>query len=554
MGVEFRQRSLGELFSMIWRQKLMVLLPTLVVTISVAWVVSSLPSVYESTSLLKITPPAISFNVIGSLSDEDVSQRLTGITEEVKSRNALEPMVAKYKLFEEERANGVPMELLIERMRNNIKVELKDKTSDDKVPAFTVSYRDRVPEAARNVTAELASKFVNAQTAQAMVESKATQEFFAKQLSESKAKLDAIDSQRLNYMLQNVEKLPSGAAGLIAQLNGFHEQLKTSADREKTIQTEIGRMRDNRTLLERQKTQIRDIGDKEAVERERYLSDPTRSPAYAELVKRKTELKSQLQNLLTQYKPKHPDVIAKQNEIETVEKDISELLEKAKSNIAEVRESSKGRLDLQIQSIENEQQRIAGEIGRQEQALAQVRTEAAQARQMLGDLQRRIESIPNAEVALEAFNRDYQTAKGTYDELLKKTNDADLQAKRTENQQGETIRVVDAASLPQTPVNAAKRPMLIFGGALIGLIIGFFIAGIFEFPKLLTIQNADDAKHYTGLPVLASVPELLTPQESRWRVTFGLVKASAAIAIAVASVPILIFVLQATRIFDRFVS
>jgi uncharacterized protein involved in exopolysaccharide biosynthesis len=389
------------------------------------------------------------------------------------------------------------------------------------------------------VTAELAGKFVNAQNESSERESQATQEFFEKQLAEAKAKLDQIDAQRLNYMLNNVDKLPTSASGLIAQLQGLREQ-------EKTLATEIGRQRDNRQYLERQKTTIRDISEKDAEDRERLLSDPTRTPAYGELVKRRAELKSQLQNLLTQYKPKHPDVVAKQNEIESVEKEIVRMVESAKSNVEEVKQASRSRIDLQVASIENEQKRIDGEIARQEQTLGVVQTQ-------ISELERRINSVPNAEVALESFNRDYQTAKTGYDELLKKSNDANLQSERVRNSQGETIQVVDAANLPQAPV-APKRPLLIIIGALLGLAIGFVFAAAFEIPRLFTIQNVDDAKHYTGFPVLATVPELLTPAEKRWRAFFGFSKTLAAIALAAASVPVLIFALQISRVFDRFVS
>ncbi|HEX8564213.1 MAG TPA: GNVR domain-containing protein [Pyrinomonadaceae bacterium] len=553
MGVEFRQRSLGELFAMVWRRKLIILLPVAAMTVAVWWVVVQLPSIYESTTLLTIRPPAISNNVIQPLSDEDVSARLNQITEEIKSRSSLEPMITKYRLFTRERDAGVPMELLIDRMRTNINVQMRDRTADDKVPAFTISYRDREPEAARNVVAELAGKFVNTQTENSQRESKATQEFFEKQLAESKEKLDQIDAQRLTYMLQNVDKLPTAAGGLIAQLNGLHEQLKTAAEREQSVETEIGRMRDNRVLLERQKNTISDISEKEAAERDRLLSDPTRTPAYADLIKRRTEYKEQLQKMQTEYRPKHPDVVAKQAQIETVEKEIAALVASAKTSQDEMRAASRGRIDLQIQSIENEQRRIDGEIGRQEQLLQQIKSSAGQVQTAISDLQRRIESIPNAEVALESFNRDYQTAKGSYDELLKKNNDARLQAEREKNSQGETIRVVDAANLPQSPV-APKRPMLIAIGALLGLALGFVFAAAAEMPRLFTIQSVDDAKHYTGLPVLANVPELLTPAEKRWRAIFGVLKTGFAVAVAAASIPVLIFVLQISHVFDRFVS
>jgi uncharacterized protein involved in exopolysaccharide biosynthesis len=386
-----------------------------------------------------------------------------------------------------------------------------------------------------------------------MRESTATQEFFEKQLAESKSKLDQIDAQRLTYMLQNVDKLPTAAGGLIAQLNGLHDQLKTAAEREQSIGTEIGRMRDNRVLLERQKNTMSDISEKEAAERDRLLSDPTRTPAYADLIKRRTEYKEQLQKMQTEYRPKHPDVVAKAAQIETVEKEIAGLLASAKTSQEEMRAASRGRIDLQIQSIENEQRRMDGEIGRQEQILQQIKSSGAQIQTAITDLQRRIESIPNAEVALESFNREYQTAKGNYDELLKKNNDARLQAEREKNSQGETIRVVDAANLPQSPV-APKRSMLIAIGSLLGLALGFVFAAAAEMPRLFTIQNAEDAKHYTGLPVLANVPELLTPAEKRWRALFGVIKSAVAVAIAAASVPILIFVLQISHVFDRFVS
>ena len=84
---------------------------------------TSLPSIYESTSLLTVKPPTISSNLVQSLSNEDLSQRLSTINQEVLSRSSLEPMVQKYDLYKQERATGLPMELIIEKMYKNIKVD-----------------------------------------------------------------------------------------------------------------------------------------------------------------------------------------------------------------------------------------------------------------------------------------------------------------------------------------------------------------------------------------------------------------------------------------------
>ncbi len=169
-------------------------------------------------------------------------------------------------------------------------------------------------------------------------------------------------------------------------------------------------------------------------------------------------------------------------------------------------------------------------------------------------LESKINSIPNVKVALEGINTQYESAKKTYNELLEKKNSAELMVGVESNAQGETIRVQDAANLPSAPANASKKPMLVMMGSMVGLAIGLFFAGILEIPRLLTIQNVEDAKHYMGLPVLASVPLLLSHQEIAWKKRANWFKLIAGIAVSIGIIPVMIMLLQATHIFDRMVS
>ena len=66
------------------------------------------------------------------------------------------------------------------------------------------------------------------------------------------------------------------------------------------------------------------------------------------------------------------------------------------------------------------------------------------------------------------------------------------------------------------------------------------------------VQTVEDAKHYTGLPVLASIPELLTPAEARAIPRRQTLALAAGIAITFVMVPALAFVLRLTHIFERF--
>ena len=91
-------------------------------------------------------------------------------------------------------------------------------------------------------------------------------------------------------------------------------------------------------------------------------------------------------------------------------------------------------------------------------------------------------------------------------------------------------------------------------GTAIGLFIGLVMAAFFEIPRLFKIQNIEDAKHYTGLPILASVPPLLSEREKDWLRRSAKLKLAAGIAGAIAIIPLIVLLLQVTRVFDRLVS
>ena len=77
---------------------------------------------------------------------------------------------------------------------------------------------------------------------------------------------------------------------------------------------------------------------------------------------------------------------------------------------------------------------------------------------------------------LEAIDREYQTKKLNYDNLLAQQQKVVIGADAAKEQQGGGIQVVDPANLPESPV-APKRFMLTAGGFGIGLAFGY-VTGI----------------------------------------------------------------------------
>ena len=539
MSVEFRQRKPSEYGSMLWKRKWLILLPAIAVSFAVAAVVWRLPNVYQSTTLLTVRPSNIMAGIVPQLSDDDLTIRISNIGQEVFSRSSLEPLILTYNLYAAERQRGTSMELLVERMvKKDTKIEV-NKSRNDITNGFILSFKGPSREVAQKVTSDLAGKYVTAQTKQQSQGAEQTALFLQTQLDQAKAELDAVDKQRLQTLQVNLNNLPTQATALVTRLSGLYEQ-------QKSFITDIGRLRDQRTMLS---TQLGDIEKQSQVDKDdvvETLTDPKTTPAWAELSKRESQLDSELQNLLTTFKAKAPDVVSKKQELAAVQRGKQELIDDWQNRIEEKKKKLDRRVDPRISTNKLNLQGVQGEIMRQEKLLAQTNAQ-------INEVQSQLSRVPQAEVALSSLDRDYQTKKAAYDELLLKKQKSDLNVAATSSAQGETIQVIDPASLPETPV-APKRPLLIALGLALGLAVGLMFAAAFEVPRLLTIQSVEDARHYTGLPVLISVPELLTQKEQRRARLRRTATTFAGIALTVISIPALALVLKLTRVFELFVS
>jgi hypothetical protein len=225
---------------------------------------------------------------------------------------------------------------------------------------------------------------------------------------------------------------------------------------------------------------------------------------------------------------------------------MDEMVSDWRQRIKDKQEKMRDRPDLQVAALESELKLIDGEIKRQQKMLSDIDGQISQ-------VMVRINSVPGAEVKLGALDREYQTKKAAYDSLLSQQQRISLGADAASQQQGEGIEVIDAANLPSKPV-APKRLMLFAMGLGIGFGFGLFLAGVFEVPRLLTIQNREDAAHYTGLPVLVSVPELLTAQEARAIPRRRRLLLAAGIVATIVSIPMLALILRASHVFEFFMT
>jgi polysaccharide chain length determinant protein (PEP-CTERM system associated) len=534
MSAEFRQRKPSEYLKILQRRKWLVILPTIAITIAVAYVVYRLPDVYESSTLIVVRPSTLPKNVVPTVTEDNLTRQLTGIQQVVNSRSSLEPLVEKYDLYKIERLRGEPIEGVIGMMRKDIDVNV-NTTRNDITNGFNISYRYRDAKVAQAITSELAGKYISVQTANQVNSGAAAKQFIDNQVAQAKEELAEVDKQRFDFMSSHVGNLPSEATSLFNQLAGLREE-------QKALMAEVGRLQDRRAAATGQLAVLRESRQQTIIDNAEDVTDPKTTQAWSQLVSRRAALEGELTRLSQEYKPIHPDVLAKKKEVEQVQEQMDGMIGDWKDKIKARQERLEKNPNLAISQAEAEIKLAEGEIKRQQKMLAD--NEKA-----IAGIIDRINNVPGVEVALGAIEREYQTKKAAYDDLLIQQQKIGLNTEAIIQQQGEGIEVIDPANLPSKPV-APKRIMLSSLGLAVGLGLGLLLVGVFEGPRLLTIQNSEDARHYTGLPVLLAVPELLTPQEARAVPRRRKLLLAAGVVATMVSIPMLALALKLTHVFE----
>jgi hypothetical protein len=148
----------------------------------------------------------------------------------------------------------------------------------------------------------------------------------------------------------------------------------------------------------------------------------------------------------------------------------------------------------------------------------------------------------------DAARAEYDTMVKRYTWLLEK-QDSLLKLSATRDPSHMMFYVIDKANLPQFP--AAPNRMLL---ALIALAaagaFGLAIAFAAETPRMFMINDSSDVEYFLGAPVLAAIPETLTPTERAGKRKLRLTRNVALLALAAILAPILVILLTYLNVFQ----
>ncbi len=499
---ETRSRSPVDTVLAVWsRRKWFAILAFVAPLAAGVSLIAFLPNIYRSSATVLAERQQVPDFFVRSTVTSAIETRIQTISQEVLSRSRLGALINRFGLYADLRER-VPLEGVIERMRGDIKLELKSlelKGLREASVAFTISYQGSDPGTVSLVTNTLAS-FYNEENVKARGrQATGTTEFLKVQLGETKTRLDGLEQRVSGFKRRHLGELPQQMEANLTTLEHMHAQLRLNAD----SQTRA--------------TERRQTLSSQLAEAESSLLTPTyiagagpgvqfASPELREAA-RLAQKKEDLARLRTQFSDKYPDVVMLAAEVDALERELAAAKAREPKPNPEATPTATPvtpyvlRLKEALSEVQTELKILKTEEGRLQAAIAGYQT--------------RVENVPRREQEFRELSRDYESTRELYGSLMKRYEEAQLAESMEQGQKGEQFRVLDPAvpnAQPAAP-NRFRLLLMTLAGA-----IGLAVGGVLLAEHLDTsFHEVDDLRTFSNVPVLVSIPRIVTPTDLRRR-------------------------------------
>src|SRR5580658_990035 len=252
IGISRRTLDLEDYIDVARRHISWIVGPMLAGTVIAIVVAFALPNVYVSQAEMQITPAQISESIVKTTINQQLTERIMQMENEILSRTSLSNIIQdpRLDLYKPDRANK-PIEDVIEAMRSNIKIRIDALPGDGlrRASAFTISfsYPDRMK--AQQTVQALVTKFQDSNLTTQATQQKVVNNYVHDELSEAKAKLDQLNKQLTKFRVANSGKLPEQSNLNVAQLTALQQQSTT-------INDGLNRLAQERVQLDQRETTL----------------------------------------------------------------------------------------------------------------------------------------------------------------------------------------------------------------------------------------------------------------------------------------------------------
>lgn len=457
----------------------------LAISVGLAFYIKT-PEIYRSSTSIVYQDQQINPSRFSPDQEMDIREMLNTVSQQVMSRSNLETMIKEFNLYPNLRKN-VPIEDVIEKMRKDIAVEREGQGN-----VFSVSFQGREPQTVKEVTNELAAKFIEINLRVRQERARETASYIQDELQMSKQKLHKKDEQMRDYKLRYYNEMPQQRGANMNRLNALQEQLQA-------VQANIQRLEQTRLLAAEQLETLQSIqAEASASTAAQADSEPGMRGPEAQL----REARSRLRDLRSRYTDAHPGVKRMEKRVRHLESQIAD------------QETSGTRMAMPGDtSRESRIQKLTFQLKEINLDLKALRNESKSIRSQIKKYQQWIDAAPIREAEWVELTRDYQELKEYHDELVSRSLAAEAVESLEVRQKGSQFQVVDSAFLPNAPLKGTFFKVLLIA-ALGGIAAG---SGLILGRDLMdpSFKSVREIESTLNMSVACFLPMVLTEAEQK---------------------------------------
>ncbi len=431
--------DLKKLFSLMMEKKMIVIAIVVICTIIATIVAFVLPKSYQSTTLVRVKSSSSSMSGYAAMAAGfgiDIGGGSSGSPESyielMKSREVLEPIIAELDLPDEDKEK-----LTAETFaKKNLEV-----TNIKKTDLITIAAYGKTPEEAQMISQGVADNFLALMTKLNKEDNSTTLKFLDERIKIAKEEMETAENKLAAYQQEHKIYAPDEQAkAIIANLNNYDT---TIAQLQAQSEGDSAKLAGVTSQLEQQNASLLEYN----------VSDNTNIGNIRESIVNK---RVELVGLQQQFTDEHPDVIKAKEELNSLERSLSDEIAKAVNSqsvtLSPVQSSLlKDKISTEVQiSVNN------------------ASLEALKAKQ--AEAQESIATLSADSVEYMRLERNAKITGQVYTSLVQNYEQTRIQ----EAKDSMDIQIIDAADLPKEDMPAKPNKKLVVAiGFVLGIMISF---------------------------------------------------------------------------------
>lgn len=456
--------SLDQITRIVVAGRWLILGSLVLCTVITGVVLDLMPNRYESEAILMVVQQQVSQKYVDPANTMSTLDAVNALTRAILSRNRLLEVIDATGLYRSDRSTLTPA-VLVDRMRKDVTVEPVDQIpGGTDYQSIRIAFSATNPVLARDVAGRLTNLFIEENVRSRGSQATTTTKFLTEQLEQAKKRLEQQEQKLREFKASNLGELPEQEQVNLGALTDLRIQLQNTM-------SSISRVEQQRIGMQSQ------------------------------LNGNLARLQSERDAMLANFRPKHPEVVAKDRLIERYQALLGRLTGVAGLELSQTLASIDDPVLVQMK----------GQIEAGLAEMANLNREQQRLRSEILQYQNRLKLTPVREQQLTAVLRDYDLYKQDYTDLLNRQLRSQLTTNLEQQQEGQHFRLIDPPTLPDRPSSPKRRKIGLIGAAA-GVGLGIALAFLKSL-KNSSFYTENEVREQFSVALVVGLPMLLTRKE-----------------------------------------